>query len=162
MDSRYSLSKKFILPAHAGFEITFLPRVSRGKKLFYPHKCASDTSLRSAYATRRCAYATRRLTPYATVRAARMLRRKTPSEGFSTVSIGCPLWTADNYSPPDLLPERLLGLLSLRGSSSAVYARSERLARYERVYHALKVYAKPVKQSRGRLRGRFCDVLYKL
>ena len=37
--------KKSILPAYAGFEITFLPRVSRGKKLFYPHKCASDATL---------------------------------------------------------------------------------------------------------------------
>ena len=35
-----SLLKKSILPAYAGFEITFLPRASRGKKHFYPHKCA--------------------------------------------------------------------------------------------------------------------------
>ncbi len=70
------------MPAYAGFEITFLPRASRGKKHFYPHKCASDTSLRSAYATRRCAYATRRLTPYAIVRAGRMFLSEKSQDFF--------------------------------------------------------------------------------
>ena len=35
-----SLSKKWILPAKRAFEIRFLPRLRRGKKHFYPHKCA--------------------------------------------------------------------------------------------------------------------------
>ena len=40
-----SLLKKSILPAYAGFEITFLPRASRGKKLIYPRKCVRDAAL---------------------------------------------------------------------------------------------------------------------
>jgi hypothetical protein len=31
------LSKNLVLPAKQAFEIRFLPRVSRGKKHFYPH-----------------------------------------------------------------------------------------------------------------------------
>jgi len=36
----HSLSKKSVLPAKRAFEISFLPRVSRGKKHFYLSKCA--------------------------------------------------------------------------------------------------------------------------
>ena len=36
------MSKKSVLPAKRAFEIRFLPRVSRGKKHFYPHKCLGD------------------------------------------------------------------------------------------------------------------------
>ena len=46
------------------FEISFLPRVSRGKKHFYHSKCAFCRQ---------------------SVRAAVMFRRKTPYGGFSTV-----------------------------------------------------------------------------
>ena len=40
-DTGTSLSKKLNLPAKRTFEIRFLPRVSRGKKHFYPHNCAN-------------------------------------------------------------------------------------------------------------------------
>ena len=36
------MSKKYLLPAKRAFEIRFLPRVSRGKKHFYPRKCLGD------------------------------------------------------------------------------------------------------------------------
>ena len=52
------MSKKSVLPAKRAIKISFLPRVSRGKKHFYPSKCLSD-DLRS-YAKQRL-----RLMPYA-------------------------------------------------------------------------------------------------
>ena len=78
----FQLVEKVCYAREAGFEIRFLSRLSRGKKHFYPHKCASDASLRSAYATRRCTYATRRLTPYATVRAVRMFLSEKSQDFF--------------------------------------------------------------------------------
>ena len=36
----FSLSKNLDLPAKRAFEIRFLPQLCRGKKHFYPHKCA--------------------------------------------------------------------------------------------------------------------------
>ena len=86
----FSLSKKSFLPAYAGFEITFLPRASRGKKHFYPHKCLRDTMLRMVYAVRAVAQFARSAN-CADLRSSasqcrRMFRRKPPYGGFSTVS----------------------------------------------------------------------------
>ena len=62
--------EKSILPAYAGFEITFLPRASRGKKHFYPHKCASD------------GFALRKAASRQIVRAGRMFGGKVPAGLF--------------------------------------------------------------------------------
>ena len=64
----YSLSKKCLLPAKRAFEIRFLPQLCRGKKHFYPSKCAGWWQSRQD------------------VRAAGMFGRKVTLMTFSTVS----------------------------------------------------------------------------
>ena len=53
------MSKNRNLPAQRAFEIRFLPQLRRGKKHFYPHKCAvwrhSRQSVRAAAQFARCA-----------------------------------------------------------------------------------------------------------
>ncbi len=71
MNGRFGLWRDFISLRRS--------RIRRGKKHFYPHKCASDTSLRSAYATRR-------LTPYATVRAVRMFLSEKSQDFFDRLT----------------------------------------------------------------------------
>ena len=60
----YSLSKKCLLPAKRAFEIRFLPQLCRGKKHFYPSKCAGWRQSRQD------------------VRAAGMFRRKSHFSDF--------------------------------------------------------------------------------
>ena len=66
-EAPFSLSKKSNLPAKRAFVIRFLLRVSRGKKHFYPHKCAVCRQRRQ------------------TVRAGRMFGGKVTLVTFSTV-----------------------------------------------------------------------------
>ena len=83
----FSLSKKSVLPAKRAFEIRFLPRVSRGKKHFYPHKCAVCRHSRQ------------------TVRAGRMFGGKVTLLTFSTVSkapFSGRLFQISTSSPPPI------------------------------------------------------------
>ena len=84
-----SLLKKSILPAYAGFEITFLPRVSRGKKHFYPHKCVRDAALTQPCAQCGCPVGKPPYGGFSTVSAAPIAFMGAASVYFLSLIISC-------------------------------------------------------------------------